>query len=74
MKQLGKLICVLGSLAAILYVPYNVLGQTYWNFIWTDVVAAFGKGVPVYEHINYTYLLGELAIINLSGLLLMKLK
>ena len=74
MKKAGKNLCLLGSFAAVIFVPYTLLGQTHWAFIWSDVVSAFGKGIPVYEHLNYVYLLGELAIINLTGLLLMKLK
>ncbi|MCP3950690.1 MAG: hypothetical protein GY697_00495 [Desulfobacterales bacterium] len=70
MKTIGILICVLGSLAAIVYPPYTLagLGGVKWGFIFGDIVAMFGKSIKVYEHLDFKTLLIELAVINALGL------
>ena len=73
MQNIGKLVCVVGSIAAILYAPYTMLGSTHWDFLFGDIVSALGVGVPVYKHIDFAWLGGELVVINAAGLALMKL-
>ena len=67
-KNMGLMICVIGSIAALVYPPYSILGNTQWGFIWSSLVSAFGKGVYVYEHLDYLILGFELALINVIGL------
>lgn len=67
MKQIGKGICVLGSIAAILFPPYIFLGSRHWGFIFGDIVSFFGNRVSVYSHIDAPMLLLELAVINGIG-------
>lgn len=73
MKLAGKLICILGTLTVIAYPPYEVLGDTYWGFIFGDVMDLnlFGKGVPVYKHLDFVVLLIEIAAVNSIGIALM---
>ena len=68
MKNIGILICVIGSIAAILYPPYTILDGAKWGFINGDIIAMFGKSIKVYEYLDYKTLLIELAIINALGL------
>lgn len=68
MKRLGLIICIVGTAAAILFSPYRVLGQLHWGFIFSDIVAAFGHGIPVYKHIDETTLLLEVIAINAAGI------
>ncbi|HXH64205.1 MAG TPA: hypothetical protein VNH42_01710 [Mariprofundaceae bacterium] len=70
MKRIGLIICIVGTIAAILFPPYRVLGQAHWGFILSDIVSAFGHGVPVYKHIDETTLLIELIAINAVGIAL----
>jgi hypothetical protein len=74
MQKIGKLIIMVGSLAAILYAPYTMLGSTYWGFIFGDIISAGVVGIPVYKHLDFAWLGGELVVINTIGLLLLKLK
>jgi hypothetical protein len=69
-KRLGLIICIVGTAAAILYPPYRLLGQAHWGFILSDIVSAFGHGVPVYKHIDVTTLLLEVIAINAMGIAL----
>lgn len=73
-KKIGLYICILGSLAAALYPPYSIVDITGWAFLFSDIVGAFGVGVPVYDHLNYIWLGGELLVINVIGLVLMRLR
>jgi len=68
LKNIGILICVLGSIAAILYPPYTILDGVKWGFIYGDIIAMFGKSIKVYEYLDYKTLLIELAIVNALGL------
>ncbi|MFQ5519630.1 MAG: hypothetical protein ACE5E3_06485 [Mariprofundus sp.] len=72
MKKTGFLICVFGSLAAALFPPYKLagIGEPRWAFILDDIVAAFGQSIPVYDHLDITTLLLEIAIINAFGIAL----
>ena len=74
MKMIGKLVCLLGSVAAILFPPYNLLGHVEWGFVFDNIVGALGVGIPIYEHINYIWLGGELVVVNLIGFLMMRMK
>ncbi len=67
MKTIGILICVLGSIAAIVYPPYTLISGVKWGFIYGDIIAAFGKSIKVYEYLDYKTLLIELAVINALG-------
>jgi len=67
LKTVGILVCVLGSIAAILYPPYTILDGVKWGFIYGDIIAMFGKSIKVYEHLDFKTLLIELAIINALG-------
>lgn len=68
MKSIGILLCILGSLAAIIYPPYTILDGVKWGFIFGDIIAMFGKSIKVYEYLDFKTLLIELAIINALGL------
>lgn len=70
MKRFGLIFCILGSAAAILFPPYRILGQAHWGFILSDIVSAFGHGIPIYKHIDETTLLLELIAINAAGIAL----
>ena len=72
MKKLGLLICIAGSMAAIVYPPYKLagLGDSHWGFIVDDIVAAFGQHIRIYDHIDVRTLLMELVVINLIGMAL----
>ncbi|MDH5547591.1 MAG: hypothetical protein OEZ43_18590 [Gammaproteobacteria bacterium] len=72
MKKIGKLLGIAGFALVILFPPYNMLGHVEWGFILSNIVGAFGKGVPVYEHINYVWLVGELAVVALISFLVMR--
>ncbi len=68
MKTVGILVCVLGSIVAIAYPPYSILGSgVKWGFINGDIIAAFGKSIKVYDYLDHKTLLIELAIINALG-------
>ena len=67
MKTIGILICVIGSVAAIAYPPYTLLGGVKWGLIYGDIIAMFGKSIKVYEYLDYKTLLIELAVINAFG-------
>ncbi len=67
MKQLGTIICLVGSIAAILYPPYLFLGSREWGFVGGAIVSAFGRSVRVYNHIDVNTLLLELILINVIG-------
>ncbi len=67
MKTIGILVCVLGSIGAILYPPYTILDSVKWGFIYGDIIAMFGKSIKVYEHLDFKTLLIELAVINALG-------
>jgi cytochrome c oxidase subunit IV len=73
MKKSGFLICMLGSVAAVLFPPYKLmgLGELRWAFILDSIIAAFGKNIPVYEHLDINTLLLEIAVINAIGIALM---
>ena len=70
MKQLGKIICIAGSIAAILFPPYKVLGEVNWGFIFGNLISIRGLGSAgkIFDHIDYQTLLIELVIINIIGL------
>lgn len=68
MKSIGIMVCVLGSIAAIVYPPYTLLDGVKWGFIYGDIIAMFGKSIKVYEYLDYKTLLIELAVINALGL------
>lgn len=70
-RQLGLWICLLGSAAAVLFPPYEIIGGVRWGFVLSPIVQAFGRGVYVYEHIAPLPLLVELVLINAAGLALM---
>ncbi len=67
MKTIGIMVCVLGSIAAIVYPPYTLLDGVKWGFIYGDIIAMFGKSIKVYEYLDYKTLLIELAVINALG-------
>lgn len=73
MKLIGKLLSIFGTIAVIAYPPYKVLGDTHWGFIFGNVMdlEMFGKGVPVYEHLDITVLLIEVAAVNSIAIALM---
>ena len=68
MKTIGIMVCVVGSIAAIVYPPYTLLDGVKWGFIYGDIIAMFGKSIKVYEYLDYKTLLIELAVINALGL------
>ena len=68
MKTIGIMICALGSIAAIVYSPYTIVGGVKWGFIYGDIIAMFGKSIKVYEYLDYKTLLIELVVINALGL------
>ena len=72
MKQIGKLICIVGSIAAILYPPYKVFGELNWGFLFGKIikVKGIGSAVNIFDNIDYQTLLIELVIINVIGLVL----
>lgn len=70
MRSIGKLICIFGGAAAIVYPPYVLLGSTRWGFIFQDVVGLLGATVKVYDLIDTRTLLLELALIEGVGLAL----
>ena len=70
MKQLGKIVCLAGSVAALLYPPYLFLGSRQWGFVAGAIVSAFGRSVRVYNHIDVNTLLLELILINVIGIAL----
>ncbi len=70
MKALGLMICLMGTTATVAYPPYKLLGHLEWNFIWEDIVAAFGHSVPVKDYVDVQTLLMELLVINLIGVAL----
>jgi hypothetical protein len=64
LRRLGILICVVGTIVAVLFVPCQVLGTTVgWHPIWEDT----GFGTRAYSFINTTTLILELVIINIVG-------
>jgi hypothetical protein len=64
MKNLGIRICIIGSIIAILYVPFQFLGMNVgWHFIFGDS----GLGM---QFINFGLLLLELILINGIGVVL----
>lgn len=65
---MGILVCVLGSIGAILYPPYTLMGGVKWGFIYGDIIAMFGKSIKVYEYLDFKTLLVELAVINALGI------
>jgi len=73
MKKLGFLLCMLGSLAVVLFPPYRLagLGEPRWAFILDDIIAAFGQHVRVMDHIDVRTLLMELMVINAIGIAVM---
>ncbi|HXH72611.1 MAG TPA: hypothetical protein VNI58_07355 [Mariprofundaceae bacterium] len=71
MKRFGFLICVAGTIAAIVYPPYSMMGQRGWGFIGGNIVEAFGRGLPVRDHLDIQLLLLELLVINIVGVALM---
>ncbi len=73
MKTLGFMICIFGSLAAVLVPPYRLagLGDPRWGFLLDDIVAAFGQHVRIYDHIDVQTLLLELLVINAIGMAMM---
>lgn len=71
MKRLGLFICTAGTFVAVLYPPYRALGQRHWDFLTSDIVSAFGHGIPVYKHIDVTTLLLEIIAINAVGIALL---
>jgi hypothetical protein len=68
LKTIGIMVCVLGSIAAIVYPPYTLLDGVKWGFIYGDIIAMFGKSIKVYEYLDYKTLLIELAVVNALGL------
>ena len=68
MKTIGILVCILGTIAAIVYPPYTLLDGAKWGFIYGDIITMFGKSIKVYEYLDYKTLLIELAVINALGL------
>jgi len=72
MKKLGFLVCIVGSVAAILIPPYKLagIGDPRWGFILDDIVAAFGQHIRIYDHLDVQTLLMELIAINLIGVAL----
>lgn len=71
MKSIGMLICLAGTLAAIAYPPYSMMGQSGWAPIWSNIVEAFGRGVPVRDHLDMQLLLLEILVINVIGVALL---
>lgn len=67
MKKLGIIICLAGSIGAILYPPYLFLGSRQWGFVAGAIVSAFGRSVWVYNYIDAPTLLLELILINVIG-------
>jgi len=68
LKAIGILVCVLGSIAAVLYPPYTLMDGVKWGFIYGDIIALFGKSIKVYEYLDFKTLLVELAVVNALGL------
>ena len=73
MKKVGFLVCVLGSITAVLVPPYKLvgIGEPRWGFILDDIVAAFGQHVRVYDHLDVQTLLLELLVVNAIGIAMM---
>ncbi|NOZ47084.1 MAG: hypothetical protein GXO79_09915 [Chlorobi bacterium] len=76
MKNIGKAISIIGSLAAVLFPPYKVLGNLHWGFLFGKIVKikGIGSAINIFDHIDYKTLIIELAIINIIGLTLIFLK
>ena len=70
MKFAGKIICSLGSAAAVLFPPYLFLGTRQWGFIFNNIISIFGRGIRVYEKIDIAMLVLELLLINGIGVAL----
>ena len=72
MRKVGLLICIIGSIAVILFPPFKILGELNWGFIFDNIVniKGFGGAVKVYDHIDYQTLIIELLIVNAVGLVL----
>ena len=67
LSALGIIICLIGTIIAILFIPCDNLSIGYsWHFILGDVVGL--KGLKNYQFINSTLLLIELLIINGFGI------
>ncbi len=65
MKQFGIAFCVIGSIAALLFVPVEIFGVGGgWYFVFGDA----GMGIKNYQLINTSMLLIELLIINGIGI------
>ncbi|HEX9625955.1 MAG TPA: hypothetical protein VGA00_03340 [Acidiferrobacterales bacterium] len=70
LSMLGKLICIGGSAAVVLFPPYDFLGDVRWGFVFGSIVSAFGKGLHVHQYIDYPILLMELVLVNGVGVAL----
>jgi len=71
LKKLGGLLCIAGTLGAIAYPPYTFVGKNGWGFIGGNIVEAFGRGVPVRDHLDVQLLLLEILVINIVGVAVM---
>lgn len=70
LSLLGKLICISGTAVVLLFPPYEFLGGVRWGFLFSSIVSGFGKGLYVYEHIDYAVLVMELVLVNGVGVAL----
>jgi len=67
MKDLGKVICILGNFFAILFPPVKFMGFSGgWQFLFGDA----GMGFNNYQFIDSGLLLVELLVINGIGITL----
>ena len=65
LSGLGILVCVVGSIVAVLFIPCKVLGtHAGWHFIFSEA----GFGARSYELIDPATLLLELILINGIGI------
>jgi hypothetical protein len=68
-KKLGIIICVLGSIAAILFPPCSFLGTSMgWHFLFEKIETYYFGTYYYYQFIDKTALLLELILINGIGL------
>ena len=65
-KNIGLMICLVGSILAIVVPPWEINGPWFFKKGW----AFIGRkefSCPVYNMLNFTYLAVELVVINFIG-------
>lgn len=67
MKKIGLLIAIIGSLACVIYPPFENGSWSGYGFIWQSFETFFGT-MSVSDWINMQQLGMQLVIINIIGL------